>query len=165
MGGLSSSVVSGLAVATAALSILALLVAAVALRRTALARREYRRIAHSDGDVVAALLDRVTAIDAVGDQISDLTGLVNATRDEVAHSIRHVAVVRYDAFRELSGRLSFSAALLDDSGDGVVFTSLRGRSESQTIAKGVNAGNTDALTPEEKQAVTYATDGTGGAGS
>ncbi len=161
MGGLSSSTVGVLAIIAMVLSILALVVSIAALRRTAQSRREHRRIADADIDVVEALLARVSAIDSVNAQIKGLTDLVNVTRDEMSHSIRHVAVVRYDAFRELSGRLSFSAALLDDSGDGVVFTSLRGRSESQTIAKGVNAGATEHLTPEETQAVSYALSASG----
>ena len=84
---------------------------------------------------------------------------MQATRDDVAHSLRHVAVVRYDAFRDLSGRLSFSVALLDDSGDGMIMTSLHGRSEAQFIAKGVTKGSDEGLSPEEQQAVEYALKG------
>ena len=49
--------------------------------------------------------------------------------------MRHVAVVRYDAFADMGGRLSFSAALYDDSGDGFVLSSINGRSETRTYAK------------------------------
>ena len=57
----------------------------------------------------------------------------------------------------MGGRLSFSAALLDDSGDGLVLTSINGRSETRTYAKGVKAGESDhSLSPEEQQAIGYA---------
>ena len=40
----------------------------------------------------------------------------------------------------MGGRLSFSAAMLDDAGDGLVLTSINGRSETRTYAKGVKHG-------------------------
>ena len=60
---------------------------------------------------------------------------------DLADAIRHVAVVRYDAFGDMGGRLSFSVAMLDDSGDGLVLTSINGRTETRTYAKGVKAGS------------------------
>ena len=55
-------------------------------------------------------------------------------------ALRHVAVVRYDAFGDMGGRLSFSAALLDDQGDGLVLSSINGRSETRTYAKALVGG-------------------------
>jgi hypothetical protein len=58
----------------------------------------------------------------------------------------------------MGGRMSFSAALLDDAGDGLVLTSINGRSETRTYAKGVRAGASDhTMSPEEQQAIAYAT--------
>jgi hypothetical protein len=72
-------------------------------------------------------------------------------------ALRHVGVVRYDAFGDMGGRLSFSAALLDDSGDGLVLSSIAGRTETRTYAKGVKSGNSEAqLSPEEEQVVGWA---------
>ena len=69
-------------------------------------------------------------------------------------SIRNVGVVRFDAFEDMGGRLSFSAALLDGRGDGVVITSINGRQESRSyakpVARGVSAHN---LSEEEQQAI------------
>ena len=56
--------------------------------------------------------------------------------------------------------MSFSAALLDDAGDGLVVTSINGRSEARTYAKGVSGGTSDhALSPEETEAVQKAVRG------
>ncbi|MBD5831959.1 DUF4446 family protein [Janibacter melonis] len=78
-------------------------------------------------------------------------------RAEVDAALSRVAVVRYDAFGDMGGRLSFSAALLDGQGDGLVLTSIHGRGESRTYAKGVTAGESETtLTPEERQAVAAA---------
>lgn len=94
---------------------------------------------------------------AVDRRIDQLTARVDGLTPHVAAALRHVAVVRYDAFGDSAGRLSFSAALLDDAGDGLVITSIHARDESRTYAKGVIGGRSDVtLTPEERQAVAAA---------
>ena len=83
-----------------------------------------------------------------------------ALRADLRQALRHVAVVRYDAFGDMGGRLSFSAAVVDDHGDGLVFSSIHARGESRTYAKGVVGGSSDAtLTPEEQQALAAARTG------
>jgi len=47
-------------------------------------------------------------------------------------ALRDVAIVRYDALNEMSGQLSFSLALLNAVGDGVVLSSINGRAETRT---------------------------------
>jgi hypothetical protein len=72
-------------------------------------------------------------------------------------ALRDVAIVRYDALNEMSGQLSFSLALLNAVGDGVVVTSINGRAETRTYAKVVQAGKgTHELSPEEENAVRQA---------
>jgi hypothetical protein len=54
-------------------------------------------------------------------------------------------------------------ALLDDTADGVVLSSIHGRSESRTYAKGVKAGQSEqSLSPEEQQAIELAMRGPAG---
>jgi hypothetical protein len=92
------------------------------------------------------------------------TGDLAALRADIAQALRHVAVVRYDAFGDMGGRLSFSAAVIDDRGDGLVFSSIHARGESRTYAKGIVGGGSDAtLTPEEQQALAAARTGSPGA--
>jgi hypothetical protein len=92
------------------------------------------------------------------------TGDLGALRADLAQALRHVAVVRYDAFGDMGGHLSFSAAVVDDRGDGLVFSSIHARSESRTYAKGIVGGGSDAtLSPEEQQALAAARTGTPGA--
>jgi uncharacterized protein DUF4446 len=77
-------------------------------------------------------------------------------------ALRDIAIVRYDALNEMSGQLSFSLALLNATGDGVVLSSINGRAETRTYAKPVVAGRGgQELSPEEAQAVHTARLGTG----
>ncbi|HEY2832216.1 MAG TPA: DUF4446 family protein [Sporichthyaceae bacterium] len=78
----------------------------------------------------------------------------NDFRDAVDESIRRVAVHRYDAFGEMGGRLSWSVALLDEHGDGVVLTAIVGRSDTRCYAKNMRRGTSESrLSPEEQQVV------------
>jgi Protein of unknown function (DUF4446) len=82
---------------------------------------------------------------------------VAALKAESAQALRHVAVIRYDAFTDTGGQLSWSLALLDDSGSGVVVSSIQGRNESRTYAKNVAAWASETqLSPEEEDAIANA---------
>jgi hypothetical protein len=77
-------------------------------------------------------------------------------------ALRDLAIIRYDALNEGTGQLSFSLALLNATGDGVVLSSINGRAETRTYAKPVIAGQgKQELSPEEAQAVHSARLGTG----
>ena len=77
-------------------------------------------------------------------------------------ALRDLAVVRYDALSEMSGQLSFSVALLNALGDGMVLSSINGRTETRTYAKIVRSGaGMQALSPEEEHAVRAARLGQG----
>jgi len=87
----------------------------------------------------------------------EITAEIDALKISTGTSLRHLAVVRYDAFGDMGGHLSWSMALLDDGGDGVVLTSIHGRSEARTYAKNVAAWTANQqLSPEEEEAITYA---------
>jgi len=97
-----------------------------------------------------------SAVDA-GDLPPDVLALrqeVAALRLDLADSLRNIALVRYDAFTDSGGKLSWSLALLDDRGNGVVVTSIHGRTDARTYAKSIADWHCDqALSPEEQDAV------------
>jgi len=125
------------------LAVLSLVVAAVAL---AVAVAGTRRTPRPQGDV-----------DALPEDVLGLRQEVAALRAETAGAIRHLGIVRYDAFADVGGRLSWSVALLDDAGDGVVLTAIHGRSEARSYAKTITGWSCDQpLSPEEQDAVTSA---------
>jgi hypothetical protein len=72
-------------------------------------------------------------------------------------AVRHVGVVRYDAFEDVGGRLSFSCALLDDHANGVVMTSINGRQDTRVYAKPIVDGRSRYnLSVEEEEAIRQA---------
>ena len=98
--------------------------------------------------------------DALPTDVRGLRQEVAALRSEATDALRHLAVVRYDAFGDMGGHLSWSLALLDDGGHGVVLTSIHGRSEARTYAKSVSGWTCEQqLSPEEEEAITHARPG------
>ncbi|MCZ4499774.1 MAG: hypothetical protein JWQ74_2327 [Marmoricola sp.] len=130
-----------------ALSVLALLIALVALGLQLNQRRQ----------------GRTAADEELADLPEDALGLrheVAALRAEARSSLRHLAVVRYDAFGDLGGQLSWSVALLDDHGDGTVLSSIQARHETRAYAKSITGWTSEQqLSPEEAEAVKQASAG------
>ena len=127
-----------LAVVALLVALLAVALAVVALRRQA----GYRR---------------APAADALPEDVTGLRQEVAALRMEAGDALRHLAVVRYDAFGDMGGHLSWSLALLDDEGNGVVLTSIHGRSDARTYAKSIASWTCEQqLSPEEDDAITHA---------
>jgi hypothetical protein len=152
------------ALGIAVLSFLLVLLLALRLRKL---RRSYAVLQGDDDTTsfVEAVQRHSNKVDGLSDQVVSLEkGLIAFRKDtatkfsevdsDLAQSVSRVAVVRFDAFEKLGGRLSFAAAMLDDHGDGIVLSSIHGRSETRVYAKGVRAGQSDhPLTPEERQAI------------
>ncbi len=96
--------------------------------------------------------------------VSQLRGELQQVRSEqaqlagqLARCVQRVGMVRYDAFQGSGGKLSFSVALLDAHGDGVVLSVLHSRDGSYAYAKALRGGRpSHPLSDEEQQAVLQA---------
>lgn len=142
-----------------AVGVVGAVLGALALIKLARLHRAYELLQVAEGretivDVMGRTMDEFTDLRR---DVARLEGDLASTRRDLASALRHVSVVRYDAFGDMGGRYSFSAALLDDSGDGLIITSIHARSETRTYLKGLHAGDSDiTLSPEEHQAVQLA---------
>ena len=126
-----------------ALSVVSLLLALLALALTVVALRRTQR---APGGV-----------EELPEDVHGLRQEVAALKAEAGDALRHLAVVRYDAFGDMGGHLSWSLALLDDGGHGVVLTSIHGRSEARTYAKNISSWTCEQqLSPEEGEAISHA---------
>jgi Protein of unknown function (DUF4446) len=105
-------------------------------------------------DAVGALLGR---IDRIEQAVRTLNATDRTQQYQIEGSIRRVALLRYDAFEDVGGRLSFSCAMLDEHGTGVVITSINGRQETRVYAKPVTSRtSTYNLSAEEEEAIRQA---------
>jgi hypothetical protein len=152
---------TALTAAALVIAVLALVLALVQWRRFATVRRRYQVLWGDGAADVSTLLARQSGrIEAESTRIGEVERSVTRLRDGLAQSLQHVAVVRYDAFGDMGGRMSFSAAIIDDHGDGMVISSIHARGESRSYAKGIVRGSSDiTLSPEERHALDAARSG------
>ena len=72
-------------------------------------------------------------------------------------TFQKVGLVKYDAFNEMGGKLSFTIALLNESNDGFVMNAVHSREGCYTYVKEIIAGNAIImLSTEEKEALEMA---------
>lgn len=115
---------------------------------------ELERHGENANELAAKLADLHEYVDQQCAQtLRSVTDAVAPSTDEVG-ALRNIALVRYDAFDNMSGRMSFSLALLDASADGVVISAIAANNDTRVYAKGVASGKGEhELSPEEHQAV------------
>lgn len=143
--------------AVAVLALLTTLILAFRLRKV---RREYA-ILRGDGkdrDIFAAVSRGLRRVEAIDRRVDGVVATQEDAAKLARFAIQKFGIVRYDAFEDMGGRMSFSAALLDDHGDGVVLTSINGRTETRTYAKEVRGLTSEFnLSDEEQRAIAEAT--------
>ena len=162
MATLTPDATSIVAIAAAGVAAVSLLAAVAAHLRVGRVRAAYAALLGDaqPADVVSVVGEHVAAVEKLRNEVRHTRTEVAGLASDLTDAVRHVAVVRYDAFGDMGGRLSFSAALLDDGGDGLVISAINGRSETRSYAKGVKDGASSVdLSPEEQQAVAYAMGG------
>lgn len=82
---------------------------------------------------------------------------IKVIKDNLKIAYQKTGLVKYDAFREMSGALSYSLALLDKENNGVLISSMYSREGCYTYAKDVVGGKCDInLSEEEEEALKQA---------
>jgi hypothetical protein len=165
MADLNAWLLDNLALAFGVLAALVLLVLigfVVQSARLGRAVRDYRELVRgTDG---ATLHDRLVGSAEQAVKASERMGQIESFHADIEgrtrRSIQHIGLVRFNPFEDTGSDQSFAIALLDDARDGVVISSLHGRSNTRVFAKPVSAGASQhALSDEESQAIRLALEG------
>lgn len=143
----------------AVLAIAALVFNIITLCKLKKLERKYDRFtrgkdAESLEDTILEYLDKVDGVDK----------LLAISREELISlrknqkiAFQKMGVVKYDAFFDLSGKLSYVVALLDQKDNGFVLNSVYSRDGSYSYVKEIKDGNCDIeLSKEEKEALEQA---------
>jgi hypothetical protein len=148
------------AIAAGAVALVALLACGVlSLRVRRL--RQAQRIVMGEGerqDLVAHAAQMQEAFEALRDYVEETAGRLDTRLGGAEATLRgtiaHRALVRYDAYNELSGHQSMSIALLDDERSGIVLSCIHHRDQARVYGKRVDGGRGELeLSPEEAEAV------------
>lgn len=145
-----------IAIGGAAVGLAGLVASFAALRTLGRLRRTLALLHRESGgeSFAEAAAAQVCAVDALRGDVEAMTDRIDSLAGEQRSALRRVGLVRYDAFPGVGGRMSWSAALLDDAGEGMVISAINGRSETRTYAKSLSGGTPSMpLSDEERRAI------------
>jgi hypothetical protein len=151
-----------IAIAAAALAVVALLgYVALALNVRRLRTAQKVVLGERERDVIAHAAELQGGFEDLREYVGEVAERLEARLGDVEMGLRgaisHRALVRYDAYNELSGHQSVSIALLDGTRSGVVLTCIHHRDQARVYLKQVHEGEGELeLSPEEAEAVRLA---------
>ena len=103
------------------------------------------------------LIERLDQVDALMEENAENKKAIQNILSKMKFTFQKVGLVKYDAFHEMGGKLSFSLALLNEANDGFVLNAVHSREGCYTYVKDIIAGNSVILlSPEEKEALEIA---------
>lgn len=111
-----------------------------------------------NGENLSQIVEDLVASNAQTQQISQqLEQDVKDLRKRQQANLNHVAIMHYNAFDFTYGELSFSMAVLDDLGNGYIFTNIHNRDDARCYCKRIlNGESKHPLSDEEKEVLEYA---------
>ena len=80
-------------------------------------------------DLESAVLDKFKQIDKISDQVDVNAAEIGTLFENMKFAYQKFSISKYDAFKEMGGKLSFSLCMLTDNNDGFVLTSVHSSNE------------------------------------
>ena len=110
-----------------------------------------------EGNLASTITNSLEQVDSLKKELEQLNDRQDLFKELAAEAVQKVGLVRFNAFNDLGGELSFAAALLNDNGDGLVISSIYGAGESRSYAKLIKGKKSSyRLSREEEQAIAEA---------
>lgn len=109
----------------------------------------------SDGHTLeSTILTRFKEIDILKEESKYTSEKLNIACETLITAYQKIGIVKYDAFKEMGGKLSFSLCLLDDENNGFILTSMHTREGCYTYVKEIIKGESFVvLAAEERRAL------------
>lgn len=100
------------------------------------------------------ILTRFQEVDQLKENMESTTNRINEIEEVLSSTFQKFGVVKYDAFKEMGGKLSFALALLDDKNNGIILNSMHSSREGcYTYAKEIIHGESFVILSEEEKEV------------
>ena len=106
----------------------------------------------ADGEnLESVILQRFREIDQLNETTGYLSEKIRVINSTLLNTYQKMGIVKYDAFQEMGGKLSFSLALLDDEDNGLILTSMHTREGCYTYIKEIIKGESFVILAEEER--------------
>ena len=104
-------------------------------------------------DIEGMLLQHIHEVEQVAATNTRLLEENELIRQFIRKSLVRTAMVRFRAFEDMGGDLSYAVAMLDANNDGVIFSSIFARADSRSYIKPIKNGSSEYLLTDEEKGV------------
>ncbi len=99
-----------------------------------------------------AILEKFASIDTLENNVEDIYAKISSIHAQLLTAYQKIGIVKYDAFKEIGGKLSFVLVLLTAENNGFILNSMHSTKEGcYTYAKEVVNGEAFVILSEEEQ--------------
>ncbi len=126
----------------------------VTMVKDANTRKKYHQFMDGENgkNLEKAILDKFSAIDELVEDTKGIHETLDNIDGRLVHAYQKIGLVKYDAFKEIGGKLSFVLVLLTDKNDGFILNSMHSTREGcYTYTKEVVNGEAFVILSEEEQ--------------
>jgi len=110
------------------------------------------------GNLEHLLVNVQQEINRQSEELRGVRQRIEEVEEQLPKMVQHVNLIRFKGFEDVGGDLSFSAAILNGEGDGMVITALHARDDTRIYAKKVNKYMSSyPLSEEEIAAIKHST--------
>ena len=142
-------------VAGVMITVLTILLIVVLIRQSILNKKYKNFMKGSDArSLEEELRERMNIIDKLDGRLGSIETNNNNISTKLEEVFGKIGIVKYDAFDEMGGKMSFALALLSDKNTGFVINAMHSREGCYTYIKEINDGKANVLlAKEEKEAL------------
>jgi hypothetical protein len=134
--------------------LISMILTIVALNKMGKLKKKYTKFMEgSDGtNLESTILTRFKEVDTLKDESQKMKSDIKKISETILTAYQKSSIVKYDAFKEMGGKLSFSLCLLDDNNYGMIITSMHSSREGcYTYVKEIIKGESFVLLSEEER--------------
>ena len=137
----------------AAFAIILLILIIVNMAQTSKLKKKYNKFMSGKNakSLEDTLIKRLDQVDSLMEANNANEKSIKKLFANMKFTFQKVGLVKYDAFNEMGGKLSFSLALLNQTNDGFVLNAVHSREGCYTYIKEIIAGNCVILLSEEEK--------------
>jgi hypothetical protein len=135
-------------------SLLLFIIIIISLAKYSKLNKKYKNFMQgADGKNLESLfLKRFTEVDELKEDNKKIREKLEMISDNLLTTYQRVGIVKYDAFKEMGGKLSFALALLNDNYDGFILNSMHSSREGcYTYIKEIIKGESFVVLAEEEK--------------
>lgn len=138
----------------AAIILIMFIMLIVTMAKNASMRKKYKIFMNGESgkNLEKSILDKFSSIDTLEADVKDIYSNIKSINAQLITAYQKIGLVKYDAFKEIGGKLSFVLVLLTAENNGFIINSMHSTKEGcYTYAKEVVNGEAFVILSEEEQ--------------